>query len=131
MPWSVHLLCYVVLGSVFLSVILARHTGGMVVGDTIGNDPVRVRQVEQRIDPNTASWAELARLPGIGEILAKRIVAYREGRGSALGPARESVVAFSSLADLGLVRGIGPKKLEQLAGYLKLPAAEAGQQFRE
>jgi hypothetical protein len=30
------------------------------------------------IDPNTAQWFELAQLPGIGESLARKIVAFRE-----------------------------------------------------
>ena len=32
----------------------------------------------QRIDPNTATQAELARIPHIGDAMAQRIIQYRE-----------------------------------------------------
>ena len=118
---NVHLLCYALLGLVFLYVIIARYALPLIFDDTVGIEPARVRQVEQRIDPNTASWAELARLPGIGEVLAKRIVAYRDQRRAALGPDGPSAVVFSSPEDLGAVPGIGDGKIERFADCLKLP----------
>ena len=56
------------------------------------------------VDVNTASTAELVRLPGIGPSLARRIVAYREQNGP-----------FRAVHELELVSGIGPRKLEALA----------------
>lgn len=71
-------------------------------------------QPGERIDPNTASPDELARLPRIGPALAARIVADREqGR-------------FHTLDDLGRVRGIGPALLEGLAPHITLPATPRG-----
>ena len=61
------------------------------------------------LDLNTASAAELDRLPGIGSVLAGRIVDYRSACG-----------AFSSVDELTQVDGIGPKKLEQLRPYLTI-----------
>jgi competence protein ComEA len=55
------------------------------------------------IDINRASPEELARLPGIGPTLAKRIV---EGR------------PFASVADLRRVKGIGAKTLEKLRPHV-------------
>lgn len=55
------------------------------------------------VDINTATNAELERLPGIGPKIAAAIVEHR----SANGP-------FRSVEDLQLVKGIGPKKLEAL-----------------
>ncbi len=59
------------------------------------------------VDINEAEWPELAQLPGIGETLAKRIVAGRETLGR-----------FRSIEELDQVNGIGPRKLEQMRRYL-------------
>jgi competence ComEA-like helix-hairpin-helix protein len=65
------------------------------------------------IDPNTATAAELARLPGVGPALAARIIAERER-----GP-------FATLDDLRRVRGIGAALATTLAGRVTLPAGPA------
>ena len=57
------------------------------------------------LDLNTASPEELAELPGIGEVLAGRIVAYREEHGP-----------FAKAEDLLEVSGIGEAKLAGLEG---------------
>ena len=75
-----------------------------------------VEQARARLDPNTASAAELMSLPGVGPGLADKIVGYREGYRAANGP--ESVV-FAKLKDLQKVKGIGPKIAEKLRPYLK------------
>jgi|SRR6267378_5273913 len=68
-----------------------------------------------RIDPNRASVAELIRLPGIGPSLAGRIVADRDQHG-----------AFASPEALLRVRGIGPKTLDRIRGFLSFPSADGG-----
>jgi competence ComEA-like helix-hairpin-helix protein len=65
-----------------------------------------------RIDPNRASVLELTRLPGFGPSLAARIVADRDHHGRY--PAPEALLR---------VRGIGPKTLERIRGYLSFPSA--------
>lgn len=55
------------------------------------------------VDLNTADAAALETLPGIGEALAARILAWREANGS-----------FTTVDDLGNVTGIGEKTLEGL-----------------
>ncbi len=73
-------------------------------------------EVDSRVDPNTATWTELASLPGIGEVLAKRIVEYRQGKAG-----RPDKVVFRQPADLEAVRGVGPKTVAKLAKHLKFP----------
>lgn len=58
------------------------------------------------ININTATEAELDELPGIGPVLAKAIVEYREAYGD-----------FADVSELTLVSGIGEKKLEKLRNY--------------
>jgi competence protein ComEA len=57
------------------------------------------------IDVNRATAEELTALKGIGPVLAKNIVEYRQRNGR-----------FQSAEDLLRVKGIGPKKLENLRG---------------
>lgn len=59
------------------------------------------------LDINGASAEELAALPGIGEVLAQRIVDYRAANGP-----------FETVEDLTKVSGIGEKKLAGLEGRI-------------
>jgi len=82
----------------------------------------RLPEVDQRIDPNVATWAELARLPRIGEAIAKRIIAYRTEQAALRGGDKDHpVVVFRRLEDLDAIRGIGAKTLARIAPYLKFP----------
>jgi competence ComEA-like helix-hairpin-helix protein len=71
-----------------------------------------------QLDPNTATAAELASLPQLGESTARKIIAYREKRAVA---ENSSAPIFRTLHDLDSVPGIGPKTLERLAPYLCFP----------
>ncbi len=68
------------------------------------------RSVSEQVLINTASAPELERLPGIGPVLAQRIVEYREQNGP-----------YQRLEDLLEVEGIGPSKLEGLQDYVQVP----------
>jgi len=57
----------------------------------------------QRLDINRATVEELQALPGIGEVLARRVVERRTARGS-----------FNTVEDLLEVKGIGEKRLNSL-----------------
>lgn len=75
-------------------------------------------RVAGRIDPNVASEAELAALPGIGPALAARIVEAR----ALLRAADPSRPAFAEAQDLTKVRGIGPAVMSKVEPYLVFPA---------
>jgi competence protein ComEA len=62
-----------------------------------------ITSIPSRLDLNRASADELASLPGIGTVLAQRVVAFRE-----------SVGGFQKIKDLREVKGIGAKKYDRL-----------------
>ena len=61
------------------------------------------------LDLNSATAAELVRLPGIGPSRARDIVAYRERHGS-----------FSRVADLDRIPGIGPAAVAKLSTLVRV-----------
>jgi competence ComEA-like helix-hairpin-helix protein len=77
--------------------------------------PVTFASLPLRLNPNTASAAELALLPRIGPALAEAIVAYRT--------AAPQLPAFRSAADLDRVSHIGPATVEAMRGHLFFPDA--------
>jgi competence protein ComEA len=63
----------------------------------------------QPVDVNRATVQELERLPGIGNVLARRIIAYRD-----------SVGGFRSVDQLVAVRGIGPAMIRRLTPLIRV-----------
>ena len=61
----------------------------------------------RQVDVNTANAAELERLPGIGPLLAARVVDYRTAHGR-----------FRTADELMQVPGIGPKTYEALRDFM-------------
>jgi competence protein ComEA len=61
------------------------------------------------MDPNLATSKDLETLPGIGPILAQRIVDYRQQHGR-----------YKKITDLQQVSGIGAKKLEKIKPFLSI-----------
>lgn len=59
------------------------------------------------VDINRGSVEELQRLPGIGPILAARVVRYRRENGT-----------FATVRDMQQVKGIGVKRFAQLEPYI-------------
>ena len=66
-----------------------------------------------RLDLNRATAEELERLPGIGPVLAARIVEHRRRHGP-----------WASVAELRAVRGIGPRLMERLAPHLTVSSPQ-------
>lgn len=61
----------------------------------------------KQVDINKAAAGELTKLQGIGEVLAKRIVNYRDTYGD-----------FITKEDIKKVKGIGPKKFDKIKDLL-------------
>jgi len=72
-------------------------------------------ELQNKVNPNDAPAASLARLTGIGIVKANAIVEYRQqfrknGRGEQ---------AFRDCNDLDNVKGIGPKTVSNMCEYLR------------
>jgi len=70
-------------------------------------EKAQVQQVQQseqaKLNINTATQADLEKLPGIGPVLAERIIKYREEHGP-----------FKTIDEIQNVKGIGKKKFETI-----------------
>ena len=77
----------------------------------------RAGELATLLDPNTATQAELAAIPTIGDKLAAAVIAYRETYVST----HPGHHAFNKPLDLQHVRGVGPAKMEALSEYLTFP----------
>jgi competence protein ComEA len=78
-----------------------------------GGQPIEIgrlpsREYQFRVDVNSATWVEWTQLEGVGETMARNIVADREANGP-----------FRSIDDLDRVKGIGKKTLERLRPWLE------------
>jgi competence protein ComEA len=85
-------------------------------GDSDPRSPARARPAKRQaplepsgppLDLNQATEAELMRLPGVGPVLARRIL-----------DARETAGRFGGVDDLVGVRGLGRAKLERLRPFV-------------
>jgi competence protein ComEA len=62
-----------------------------------------IQQGQHLLDLNQASAAEFETLPGIGAVLAQRVIAFRT-----------SIGGFRAIDDLRQVKGIGSKKFDRI-----------------
>ncbi len=69
--------------------------------------PPKAKPVTGVVNINTASEAELQKLPGVGPTKAERVVAYRSKRGK-----------FRRVKDLRRVKGFGYKTIKKLEPHL-------------
>ena len=92
--------CLIAAAAVAAAITVVQRTGNDPYVD-FEVPPARVESV--RIDLNSAAWYDLMLLDGIGETLARRIVADRTARGP-----------LSSVDELARVPGIGPKTVARI-----------------
>ncbi len=91
-----------------VSVVPLSEKDGVQSLEVVGRGHGQSREVAAfTVDLNDGTLAELEHLPGIGPVLAGRIVAHRTSHG-----------AFRHIEDLALVPGIGAKRLEHLRPFV-------------
>ena len=83
----------------------AAQLGGVVGAGGAAGAPAGAGATPTVVDINAATAAELETLPGIGAVMAERIIAWRTQHGR-----------FASVTQLEQVSGIGPSKYAALAG---------------
>lgn len=101
--------------------VIALVPGGLVVGnsacarrpsqssfETQSNQPAPAAEISGKININTASAFELEKLPGVGEVLAERIVSHRKQHGP-----------FRRVEHLMMVRGISERKFHEFQPMIK------------
>lgn len=71
--------------------------------------PLSAAEKNNPIDLNRATARELIELPGVGEVIAKRIVDFREEHGP-----------FKRVEGLMKVKGIGEKSLKKIRPYIRI-----------
>jgi competence protein ComEA len=72
-------------------------------------EPAKTAEVGKLVNVNQATVDQLTTINGIGPVMAKRIVEFREKNGP-----------FKKMEDLLAVQGIGEKKLERLRAQISL-----------
>jgi competence ComEA-like helix-hairpin-helix protein len=101
------LICLLAVGIAFQisCVNLPRHPAT----ETRSSLVVPTNQTKLRVNLNTASQRELESLPGVGKVIAERIIAHRDQYGP-----------FRREAHLMMVRGISDRKFRTLRPLIKV-----------
>ena len=95
------------LSLLLLSLFALLPEGSAAITETVPVTPVPV-VVAGDVDLNTADAETLQRLPGVGPVIAERILYQRQALGG-----------FDCLEELVLVDGIGQKTLEKIYEYME------------
>lgn len=81
----------------------------------LAQETVAIEAVRWQVNINTAAAEELTALPGVGEALAERIIAYREEHGR-----------FRAAEELLEVKGIGESKFAEMKDWIILEEEAKG-----
>lgn len=93
-------------GALLVLALLRTHAPA---GERLAVRPDLADAARERIDPNSASFASLLRLPGVGPTRAEAIIDYRRTHGDA---------CFRKATDLKAVHGIGEGTVRRVTPYL-------------
>lgn len=96
-------------GDVMVSLPESMYTEPTQASTAASAETTGAEEVSFPLDINQADSEALQALPGIGEVLAGRIIAYRDENGP-----------FSSPDQLMNVEGIGEKRLEAILDYITI-----------
>ena len=93
--------------------IILLSAGLLISADVAATGPGKSegsgKQLASQVNVNTATEEQLQAVPGVGKVLAKRIVEFRKEHGP-----------FRRLEDIMKVRGIGEKPFQKLRPYLSV-----------
>jgi len=95
---------------ILISVLIAAILGILINVFFSYSKKIRITNIEmtnEKIDINTASSEELQKLPGIGNVIAQRILEYRQNSG-----------AFKSADELMHIKGMTAKKYEKIKKFI-------------
>lgn len=120
--------CLVILTAVFLCVLLAlfqhdRSRGGESGTYTVTTERTAQGEVAPEpllLDLNSATAEELTQLSGVGEVIAQRIVDWREENGP-----------FRSIEEIMEVKGIGQAAFEEIRDSITVTAGADGEKQPE
>ena len=106
--------------ALLVGIFLGRNSGGSPVqvsklppATSQSTDPAASEETLGKVNINTANLEELQTLPGIGEVLAQRIIDYRNTHGD-----------FQSISELTNVSGIGLERLDMIMDYITLGGSQ-------
>jgi predicted flap endonuclease-1-like 5' DNA nuclease len=117
MPHLRGLLFLLTLLTIYLGIRLALNR--TFIDDPQPDIPARMNDLADRMDPNTATWQELAAIPGLGEKKAHSIVEFRDNWNQK----HPNVPAFAKPEDLHAIKGIGPAMISNMKPYLIFPGS--------
>jgi competence protein ComEA len=92
--------------------VLAASVSPTLAVEDADADAVKIAPANQ-IDLNRATAEELTAIPGVGRVIAQRIVEFRDKQGP-----------FRRIEDLLKIKGIGEKSFQKIRPYVKIETSD-------